>query len=181
MLYINVEDKELWDSEKEQFVYSKGQTLKLEHSLVSVSKWESNWNKPFLTTKEKTIAETLDYIKCMTMTQNVKDEVYNSLSSENIQAVNDYISNPMTATYIHKPKPIKGIKQEIITAELIYYWMITFNIPFECQKWHLNRLLTLIDVCAVKSSPPKKRSRREILEHYRHVNEKRKEQIGTSG
>lgn len=145
MLRIVVPAAEFWDEAKEEFIYKAEQALQLEHSLVSLSKWESKWCKPFLSKDEKTTAETIDYIRCMTLTQNVKPDVYERLSPENIQQVNQYIQAPMTATWFSDTSGGKR-NSEQITSELIYYWMIALNIPFECQKWHLNRLLTLIRV-----------------------------------
>ena len=160
MLQLIIPDSdELWDEKKEEFVYRKGQTLQLEHSLVSLSKWESKWCVPFLSKKDKTFEETLDYIKCMTVTQNVKPEVYLNLTQENVDVVNAYINAPMTATYFSDEKAT-GSNGEQVTSEIIYYWMIALNIPPEYQKWHLNRLLTLIKVCNIKNQPPKKHSRR---------------------
>lgn len=177
MLQITVPAVEMWDDEKEEFVVNtKEQTLCLEHSLVSLSKWESKWRKPFLSKEPKTQEETIDYIKCMTITQNVDPNVYNFLSRENIQAINDYIEAPMTATTFSKNRNEKP-NREIITAEIIYFWMISFNIPPEYQKWHLNRLLTLIRVCDIKNQPDKKMSRREVLSQQASLNAARRKKF----
>jgi len=180
MLQITIPAVELWDEQKQEFVTTKEQTLSLEHSLVSLSKWESKWCKPFLTKQEKTFEETLDYIKCMTITQNVDPEVYNHLTNENIDEVNRYIEAPMTATYFLDEKNSKTSREQV-TAELIYYWMIALNIPFECQKWHLSRLLTLIKVCNIKNQPPKKRSKKEIMSRNAALNAARRKQLNTKG
>lgn len=180
MLQITIPAVEQWDERKQEFVSTKGQTLQLEHSLVSLSKWESKWGKAFLSKTPKTYEETLDYIKCMTITQNVDPNIYNCLTADNVQKVNEYIEAPMTATYITEDKGNKG-RSEIVTSELIYYWMIALNIPFECQKWHLNRLLTLVKVCNVKNQPPKKRSRRELMSRNAALNEARKKQFNSRG
>ena len=180
MLQITIPAVEQWDESAQEFVYSKAQTIQLEHSLISLSKWESKWHKPFLSKTEKTTEETIDYIRCMTLTQNVKPEVYSNLSVENILQVNEYIENPMTATTFVENRDGKR-SREIITAELIYYWMISLNIPVEFEKWHLNRLLTLIRVCNIKNQPPKKRSRREIMSHNASLNAARKQQLNTNG
>ena len=169
-----------WDAEKEEFVESKVQTLQLEHSLVSLSKWESKWCKPFFSTDDKTYEEVLDYIKCMTLTQNVKPEVYKYLTEKNITEITDYINAPMTATTFNETST-KGRGRDIITSELIYYWMITFNIPVEFQKWHINRLLTLIRVCEIKNSPGKKMSSKEIMSQYAALNAARKKKLNTKG
>ena len=122
MLRITIPSTEFWDEVKQEFVYTKAQTLQLEHSLVSLSKWESRWNKPFLTKQEKTLEETIDYVKCMTLTQNVNPEVYNYLTNSNINEVNKYIALPMTATRFFEEKKTQGSREQI-TAELIYYWI----------------------------------------------------------
>ena len=180
MLEITIPAIELWNEEKQEFVNKKEQTIQLEHSLVSLSKWESKWCKSFLYTKEKTFEETLDYIKCMTITQNVSDDVYTRLTNQNIEDINNYIAAPMTATVFYDNKNTNG-KSETVTAELIYYWMISLNIPFECQKWHLNKLLTLIRVCNVKNTPPKKMSKRELMSRNAAMNAARRKQLNTRG
>lgn len=180
MLQITVPASESWDESKQEFVNTKEQTLQLEHSLVSLSKWESKWCKSFFSKKEKTSEETLDYIKFMTLTQNVNPAVYANLTNENVKQINDYIEAPMTATYF--PKEEKGrVNNEVVTAELIYYWMIALNIPFECQKWHLNRLLTLIRVCNVKNQPPKKMSKSAIMSRNAALNAARRKSLNTKG
>jgi len=171
---------EQWNEAKQEFIYPKEQTLQLEHSLVSLSKWESKWCKPFLTKQEKTLEETLDYVKCMTLTSNVNPDVYNYLTVSCIDQINQYIDAPMTATTFSEDKVTRSNREQV-TAEIIYYWMIALNIPFECQKWHLNRLLTLIRVCNIKNSPPKKRSRREIMSRNTALNAARRKQLHTRG
>lgn len=179
MLEIEIPARELFNDETSEFIYVNACTLRLEHSLVSLSKWESKWCKPFLTKESKTHEELIDYIKCMTLTQNVDPNVYNILGTANMNKINKYIENPMTATTFgpDKSKP----NREVVTSELIYYWMIALNIPFECQKWHLNRLLTLIKVCSIKNQPPKKMSKNEILSRNAALNAARRKQLGTSG
>lgn len=171
---------EMWDEEKEEFIYPKSVTLQLEHSLVSLSKWESRWRKPFLDKKDKTVEETVDYIRCMTMTQNVDPSVYDFVTDEIITQVSDYIDNPMTATWFSKEGG-GSPSREVITAEIIYYWMIMHNIPFECQKWHLNRLLTLIRVCNVKNAPPEKLSRRQLAKRNKAINAARRKALNSKG
>lgn len=180
MLEITVPEMEYWDESKNEFVKFKEQTLRLEHSLVSLSKWESKWCKAFLSKNEKTEEEILDYIKCMTMTPNVNPDVYSRLTKDNINRINAYIEAPMTATYFSEDKN-GSPNREIVTSELVYYWMIALNIPFECQKWHLNRLLTLIRVCNIKNAPPKKRSKREIMSRNAALNAARRQQLNTKG
>ena len=183
LIIPKTEESELWDEFEERFITMpgfKGQTLQLEHSLVSLYKWESKWNKPFLSRENKTYEETVDYIKCMTITQNVRPEAYDYLTTENIDKVNKYISAPMTATILPEDNSKKG-SREVVTAELIYYWMIALQIPSEYRKWHLNQLLTLIQVCNIKNTPPKKRSRREIMSRNAALNAARKKQFNTTG
>lgn len=178
MLEIVVPGHEFFDEDKNEFVTTKATKLVLEHSLISLSKWESKWEKPFLSS-DKTVPETIDYIKCMTLTQNVDPLIYNSLSDENVRAVVAYIELPMTATKVKSQKRARN--NEIVTAELIYYWMIALNIPFECQKWHLNKLLTLIEVCSIKSQPQKKMSKSDILRSNRDLNAARRAKYKTKG
>jgi len=179
MIDIIIPETEYFDEERMQFVTYKEQKLTLEHSLIAISKWESKFEKPFLSS-EKSALEVIEYIKCMTLTQNVKPETYLHLSPKNIEEIQAYIEAPMTATTFKKIEK-RGGKKEIITAELIYYWMIAFNIPFECQKWHLNKLLTLVEVCARKNEPPKKMSRREIAAQHKAINEANRKRFHTKG
>jgi hypothetical protein len=147
--------------------------------LVSLSKWESNWNKPFLAKEEKTHEETIDYIKCMTITQNVDDIVYEYIPNPILDRISNYIKANKTATKFSNQE--KTINREIITAEIIYYWMIALNIPFECQKWHLNRLLTLINVCNAKNMTPKKMSKNEIMSRNAALNAARRNALHSKG
>lgn len=156
MLQITVPSREIFDENTETFLVTKEYTLNLEHSLLSISKWESKWCKPFLSKNDKdkrTSAEMLDYIRCMTINKNVPDEVYASLTKKNIQEIDLYIRHPMTATTVAAQR--KNFGNEIITSELIYYWMVSYQIPFECEKWHINRLLMLIKVCNAMNNPKK--------------------------
>lgn len=179
MLTITIPAQEFFNEATQEFITTKEYTLQLEHSLVSLSKWESKWNVPFLSKNQKTIEQTLDYIKCMTISQNIPPEVYNYLTNKNIQDINDYIESAMTATTF----PENGNKnnREIVTSELIYYWMISLNVPMECQKWHLNRLLTLIRVCNVKNAPPKKMSSRDIMTRNAALNAARRKKFNSKG
>lgn len=171
---------EEWDEGKQEFIPPKYQMLQLEHSLLSLSKWESKWCKPFLSKTDKTDEETVDYIKCMTITQNVKPEIYECFTEENYRQVNEYINSPMTATTFSDGKSGKG-KQEIITSEVIYGWMVALQIPSEYQKWHLNRLLTLIRVCNINNTPQKKKSRRDTANRYAALNAARRKQMNSRG
>jgi hypothetical protein len=179
MLQITIPATELWNEETEEFDQNKEQTLQLEHSLVSLSKWESKWCKPFLSKTPKTYEETIDYIRCMTISQNIDPDIYNGITNDIVDQVGRYIEAPMTATTFSSDKKI--INNDIITAEIIYYWMVALSIPFECQKWHLNRLLTLINVCNIKNQPKKKSSKRDTYARNATLNAARREKLNTTG
>lgn len=182
MLEIEVGSMELYDEQKNEFVSTEKTILHLEHSLISISKWESKWHKPFLSSSKedrRTSEEMLDYIKCMTINKSVDPNVYLALSSDNIRSIKEYINDPMTATTI-TDRPGAPLRREIITAELIYYWMVSFGIPFECEKWHINKLITLIKVCSEKNNP-KKMNNAAILAQNRELNEARKKALKTRG
>lgn len=180
MLQITVPASERFDEATNEFFSTKEQTLQLEHSLISLSKWESKWCKSFIDSKDKTDEQMIDYVRCMTLTTNVRPEIYYCLSHDNIRQINEYIEAPMTATFFYEDNN-KGGKKETLTAELIYYYMIANNIPFECQKWHLNRLITLIRVCSIKNTPPKKMSRRDIMSRNAALNAARRQKMNSKG
>jgi hypothetical protein len=178
MLTIIVQLAEGFDDEKQEFVDIETFQLDLEHSLVSLSKWESNFEKPFISS-EKTIEETLWYIRAMTLTPNVPPVVFEKLSQKHYETINEYINAKMTATWFSDThaKP----SAEIITAEIIYYWFVALNIPFEVENWHLNRALTLVRVCNEKQTPAKKVSPKEAARQRRELNAARQKQYGTKG
>lgn len=181
MLTLIIPAVEGWDPRKEEFVESKPEVkLQLEHSLVSLAKWESKWHKPFLGKGEKTDEEVLDYIKCMTITQNVNPEVYERLTNENVKEINAYINDPMTATTVAEDKSGK-VNREIVTSEIIYHWMMELSIWPECQKWHLNRLLMLVKVRNAKLAPPKKKSIGERLMSNAALNAARRKKLNSKG
>ena len=180
MLTIKIPDTEYYNEETSQFVSVKERTIDLEHSLVSLSKWESKWCKPFLNKDNKTDEEIKYYIHCMIIDRNVPETIYYAISKEQIKQIEDYIDEKMTATTFSDIASASK-SREIITSEIIYYWMISLNIPFECQKWHLNRLLTLIRVCSIKNAPPKKMGRNSVLSRNAQINAARKKQLNTRG
>lgn len=180
MLVIKVPLQEGIDEETKRFVVTESFTLEMEHSLASLSKWESFFEKPFLGKEDKTFEETIWYVKAMTLTPNVPPEIFSKLSQSNIEDIHNYIAAKMTATTFSEqgqPKPTR----EIITAEIIYYWMVAHNIPFECEHWHINKLLTLIRVCNIKNAPPKKMNKADALAKHRELNAQRRAQYGTRG
>lgn len=180
MLQITVPAIELWDERTEQFIKRKEQTLQLEHSLVSISKWESRWHKPFLGKGDKTNEEILDYVKCMTITQNVDPDIYNYLTASNFEHIENYIDDPMTATTFSEEKSSKG-SNKIVTSEVIYAWMIALQIPTKFEKWHLNRLLTQIRTCSAMNQPSKKKSKKELASQYAALNAANRKKFNSRG
>jgi len=179
VLEIRVGATEVYDDSTQEFGTRGGTLVRLEHSLVSLSKWEEIHEKPFLSKEDKTDQETLSYIECMVI-DGLSKGIELQLSSDNVNAINEYINAKRTATWFHDAPGAPQTK-DVITAELIYYWMTAFNIPFECQHWHLNRLFTLIRVCNIKQSKPKKMSRSELAARNRELNAQRKARLGTKG
>lgn len=180
MLRIIIEGDEIFDDEAQTFQTINDIVLDLEHSLVSVSKWESEYKKPFLASGQKSSEEIFGYIKSMIITPNVNPDVLYSCSRETLDKIQQYIDSSQSATTFGKMPERKGVG-EVITSELIYYWMIAFNIPFECQYWHLNRLFSLIRICNIKNAKPKKMSKHEIAIRNRELNARRKAELNTSG
>lgn len=180
MLKITIPAVEEWDEARQEFISTKETELCLEHSLVSISKWESKWHKHFIGNKDLTSEMLIDYIRCMTLTQNVNPEVYYAMNDDVITKIKNYIDDAQTATWFAESNE-KKYSRDIITSEIIYYWMIALQIPFECQKWHLNRLLTLIRVCNEKNQPEKKMSQAEVMRRNREINEARRRALNTRG
>jgi hypothetical protein len=180
MLTIYVGGTEAYDESTAEFVFRGGRRLDLEHSLVSLSKWESKHEKPFLGKDQKSTEEVLDYVRCMILDEDFPPGHLKKLSKENFEAINDYIEAKMTATWFAEP-PGAPRTSEVVTSELVYYWMTVFQIPFECENWHLNRLFTLIRVCNIKQAKPKKMSRTEMAQRQRELNAQRRAQLGTTG
>lgn len=178
MLELRTQDQEFYDDEH-GFIEIPGGSYVLEHSLISVSKWESKWHIPFLSTEEKTDEQVRDYIRCMFVKPPKHKDAYLYFSLETIREIAEYINEPMTATTFSELSKRGGF--QIITNEVIYYWMVACNIPFECDKWHLNRLLTLIKVVSLEMNPKKQMDTRDILEQNRRINEMRKKKYNTNG
>lgn len=180
MLDLYIKGVDLYDERNGEFVSTKDMTLRLEHSLISLSKWESKWHKPFLGKEEKTEEEIRDYIRCMTITQNVDPIIYLGLTPEHFKKIEEYMSDTMTATWFNDKNNPKS-KQKAVTAELIYYWMISLQIPFECERWHLNRLLTLIRVCNIENTPKKKMRKGDVFKQNAQLNEARRKMLNSKG
>lgn len=180
MLKIVVPIGEAYNEELGKFVAERYVELELEHSLASLSKWESKYEKPFLSPDPKSDEETFGYVKAMTFTPDVPDEVFLHLSSDNMNDIQEYIGAKMTATTIVEHQK-RAASREIVTAEIIYYWMVSLNIPFECEHWHLNRLITLVRVCNLKNTPPEQMSPSAAAAQQRALNEQRRRELGTRG
>ncbi len=181
MLQITIPETELFDEVHQEFIYiGKPVTLTLEHSLVSISKWEARWKKPYLSDDPKTVEETIDYIRCMTITQNVDPKVYYALTMQNYKDIEEYIKDPHTATTI-KDRGRPQNNGEGVTSELVYYWMCAYQIPFEAQKWHFNRLMTLIRIAGIKNSPDKKMSHKDAMAQQRSLNAARRARSKSRG
>jgi len=180
MLTITVGATKSFNDEEQKFVEDGGFELQLEHSLVSLSKWESEFERPFLGNADKTPDEIMAYISYMVLTPNPPGDFLQRLSKENLEAINAYIERKMTATWFSE-QPGAPASREVITSELVYYWMTVFNIPFECETWHLNRLFTLIRIANIKQSKPKKMSRADIAARNRELNRQRREQLQSRG
>lgn len=181
MLPLKIPSFEYYDEKKGEFGRTKDTTLLLEHSLIAVAKWESKWNLPFLGRRDKTVDQCIDYVRCMTTNPGVNPVVYYGLTTGMFDTIDEYINRPMTAAWFTDKKDTKQGSRETVTADLIYYWMIALHIPLECEKWHLNRLLTLIRICNIKNAPAKKMSRQEILERNRALNAARKAKMHSKG
>ena len=183
-LRITIPGGEDYDPVQNLFYTTKETTIVLEHSLVSISKWEQKWKVPFLNNKQMTREQLEDYIKCMTITQNVDPLVYLALTQDNYKAILKYMEDPMTATIINDknlPKGAPGRGGRTITNELIYYWMSALQIPFTCEKWHINRLMTLIRVASIEQQPPKQMSKRDVMAQNKSLNAARRAKLHSRG
>lgn len=180
MLTITIPGAELFDEANQVFIDISPVQIDLEHSLLSVSKWESKVKKPFLGEGKKTPEEILVYVEAMILTPGITPETLLRLSDTNLDSINAYIDSTESATTFHQPQTKKG-RPETITSELIYFWMVNFRIPFECQTWHLNRLFSLIRICGIKNSKPTKMSKAEAAAQRRELNAQRRAKTGSSG
>ena len=180
MLELKIKPTEIYDSVNNEFVEFPGTTLRLEHSLVSVSKWEAKYCKPFLNDKQKTQEETLYYIYCMCL-DDVSEDITRFITNSDVETISNYISAPMTATTFTQREGQARGGRKIVTSEEIYYYMVALQIPFECQYWHLNRLMTLIHVCSIKNQPPKKMGKRDIMKSNTSINAARRKALHSSG
>lgn len=178
MLTITIPETELWDEEKQEFVHVRETTLRLEHCLYSISKWESKWKKPFLSKDQKTDEESKDYIRCMAL-DDIDTEVLSFLTQENMDQISAYMEDPMTATWFSEDRSKPN--RQIITSERIYYWMCAAQIPFECQYWHFNRLMTLIRVASIDSQPSKKMGKKDIYSQNAALNRARRAKHKSKG
>lgn len=167
MLNITIPAQQLWDSVKEEFIYTKETKLQLEHSLVSITKWEEKHHKTFLKDDPpKTRDETIDYIRCMTITQNINPDAYNYLTPDNMRSIEEYIKDPMTSLVFPKENRVSS-NRDVLSHETLYYYMFKLGIPMECQKWHINALIALIKVFDIKDAPKKKSSTSDAYAEHR--------------
>lgn len=180
MLTIKVLGDEYFDEADSRVLRDTIATIELEHSLASLSKWEEVYEKPFLSEEDKTSEEVMAYIEMMILTPDVPENIVYALSQENIDDIQKYISAKRSATWFNEPKHAPR-QTEKITSELIYFWMVSAQIPFEAENWHLNRLFNLIKIYNVKNTKPKKMGRHDAAQQRRDLNAARKAQLGTNG
>ena len=182
MLELTIPGREFFNDVTQEFIETKTVTIRLEHSLVSVSKWESKWKKPFLKMRDTGFSreELEDYVRCMTISQNVDPDVYKAIGPDELGKINAYINDEKPATTFSNRDGSRPNRQ-VVTSELIYYWMVAYQIPWEAQKWHLSRLLTLIQICNIKQSGGKKMSKAQLMNRNRSLNAQRRAAMGTKG
>lgn len=183
MLKLSLPSRDVWDDEKEEFSTIGGQEIELEHSLYTLAGWEAKWHTQFAKNEGLTYKQLLDYIRnFMCQTPNVPSTAWLTLDEETLRKIQEYMEDSHTGTSIKSLKTAKPqTKREVMSAEIIYCYMVQLGIPFECERWHLNRLLTLIDVCAIKSGPPKKMSRQESIALQRQQNASMRAKLGSRG
>ena len=180
MLRLIIEGDESFDDETQTFSKVDDVVIELEHSLISLSKWESKYQVPFLSSDEKPSEQVFGYLQAMIIDPDIDPDVMYLCTQANVIEIQEYIDSPQSATTFGSMPTRRG-PGEVITSELIYYWMVAFNIPFECEYWHLNRLFSLIRICNIKNSPPESVSRNELAQRYADLNAQRKAELGTRG
>lgn len=180
-LEIHIRGDELWDEESEQFIQVRERTVHFEYSLAAIAKWEAHWKKPFLINEDLTGPQLLSCVRYMALEQDVTEDDIRSLSHEQVEKIKAYMKDSMTATWFKKDPGKSRRPTKVVTAEIIYYQMVELGIPFECENWHLNRLLTLIAVCAEKQAVPKKMAKKDILSQYANLNAARRAKLGSKG
>jgi len=182
MITITIPDKEYFNENTNEYFIIPGKTIVMEHSLYAIRHWEAKWHKPYLDAKH-TFEEGIDYFRFMTITKNVDPRTYYNMSQENVKLLTEYMKDAMTATTFKqiKRRTKTGRKNRLTTCELIYYWMAMNNIPFDCDKWHFNQLMTLIHVCSEEQLPPEKMSQREIFEYNKSINERNRARFNSKG
>lgn len=181
MLQIIIPGGEYYNEQTNEFVYVREKTLYLEHSLISISKWEAKWEKPFFDKKEKSYEEGIDYIRCMTITKDVDPKDYYRIDKNTIDKINQYIDSKRSATWFNEQQKFSRGVEKVVTSEVIYSWMIALNIPVQFEQWHVNRLITLIRICNIQNSPKKKRKKSELASQYRSLNAERRAKMNTRG
>lgn len=183
MLRLTLPSTDFWDPRKEEYVQIGGYEVDLEYSLFTIARWESKWKKPFITSLPKfTRKDEIEWYKAMCMTEGIPDEAWMVMTPKIRQDIYDYVTDPMSATTInHRGPKTPGGPKTIMTAELVYYYMVTLGVPFECEHWHFNRLMKLVDVCFVKNSPPKKMGKQEAAQMYRELNARNRAKYNSRG
>ena len=178
---IRIPELHLFNEATNEFFDIRETYLTMEHSLVSISKWESKWHIPYLAPGEKTPEQALDYLRCMTITQNIQPGIYNYIPDTEMRRIKNYIEDSMSA-YKFKEEEGKGRTKKAITSDYLYFCMVTYRIPVEFERWHLNRLITLIQICSEENNPKKnKKSKRRITSDYAALNAARRAKLGTTG
>lgn len=180
MLTLIIDGDENYNEETSTFETFDDVVVDLEHSLLSLSKWESKYQKPFLSSDTKSSEEIFGYLQAMVITPNLDPSVLFKCSSANIVTIQEYIDSSQSATTFGS-MPERGGPGEVITSELIYYWMVAFTIPFECEHWHLNRLFSLVRICNIKNEDPKTMSRNDVAQRNQELNAARRKELNTTG
>lgn len=182
MLKLFLPSREIWDDKKEEFSTIGGYEVELEHSLYTMAAWEAKWKVGFTNKQGLTQKQLFDYITTfMCQTPDVPKSAWLTINDEIVKKIQEYMEDPCTATKINSHAVNKPKKRETVTAEILYCQMFQLGIPLECEHWHLNRLMTLIEVCAIKNSPPKKMSRKEVAALQQKQNAAMRAKLGSKG